>query len=457
VQTPTEGEGSTLPSVSLIPKEEAVTKYSENRKKVTFFGHFGQINFGNESTLQAILYHLRCHCPDTEVLCICTNPEAVAAIYNVNAVAIEDFSFKPEWLRGNAFARLLRKVFIGVPSELYRWFQAFQMLKGTDVFIVPGTGLLTDAFGQISWGPYAIFKWSLTARLRRCKLLFVSVGAGPLYSVLGRCFIKWALSLAHFRSYRDRETLKYLTEIGLQMQGDRVFPDLAFSLPVVVRMHGDMKHRSRRIVGLGLMEYAGKLSTREPNEKTSTDYLENLSIFVKWLLSHDYDVRLLIGDVCDRSVTQAFKTVLKKRSWWDEQRILEEPVCSVEQLMSQIAATDLVVATRFHNVLFALLLNKPTISISFHQKCTSLMSQMGLSEYCQDIHHLNAQRLIHRFCSLEDNAESLRVSIRHKTEEARSSLDEQYARIFGQLVSGHDAVTSDVDVPAANWRGNLVP
>lgn len=429
-----------------------MTKNKQNRKKVTFFGHFGQINFGNESTLQAILYHLRCRCPHTEVLCICTNPEAVAAVYNVNAVAIENFYFKPEWLRGNGLARLLRKVAIGVPSELYRWFKAFQVLKETDVLIVPGTGLLTDAFGQISWGPYAVFKWSLTARLRRCQLLFVSVGAGPLYSVLGRCLIRWALSLAHFRSYRDSETLKYLADIGLETQGDRVFPDLAFSLPVAVTMHENTKHGSRRIVGLGLMEYAGKLSTREPKEETRTAYLKNLSIFVQWLLSRDYDVRLLIGDVCDRPVTQAFKTVLKKLPWWDEKRIIDEPVCSVKQLMSQIAATDLVVATRFHNVLFALLHNKPTISISFHQKCTSLMSQMGLSEYCQDIHHFNAQSLIDRFCALEDNAESLRVSIRHKTEEARSSLDEQYARIFGQVVSGHGVVSSDVDVAAANWR-----
>jgi|SRR6516225_3197928 len=42
----------------------------------------------------------------------------------------------------------------------------------------------------------------------------------------------------------------------------------------------------------------------------------------------------------------------------------------------------------------ALELHKPVIAISFHHKCTSLMSDMGLAEYCHDINHMNAGRLI---------------------------------------------------------------
>ena len=98
--------------------------------------------------------------------------------------------------------------------------------------------------------------------------------------------------------------------------------------------------------------------------------------------------------------------------------------------MSQLAATDFVVGTRFHNVLLALLLNKPSIAISFHHKCSSLMSQMGLSEYCQDIKRLNADSLIEQFCDLERNAESLRPFIKGKADEFRRALDEQYNCIF---------------------------
>ena len=118
---------------------------------------------------------------------------------------------------------------------------------------------------------------------------------------------------------------------------------------------------------------------------------------------------------------------------YDEERVIDEPALSVEQLLPQIAATDLVVATRFHNVLLALVLNKPVISISFHHKCASLMSQMGLAEYCHDINHMNAGRLIEQFQNVEKNAEKLKPVIRQRVEQSRKALDEQSNIIFNSI------------------------
>jgi polysaccharide pyruvyl transferase WcaK-like protein len=81
----------------------------------------------------------------------------------------------------------------------------------------------------------------------------------------------------------------------------------------------------------------------------------------------------------------------------------------------------------------ALLLNKPVISISFHHKCTSLMSEMGLSEYCHDINHMHADRLIEQFQDIERNAEKLKTVIRKKVEQSRKALDEQYNLIFNGM------------------------
>jgi len=401
-----------------------------NEPKIGFFGHFGMGNFGNESTLQAILYHLRRRVPDAEVICICTSPETVAADYNIAAVEISGIVVKP-WNLRNPLARLGRKLFIGIPSELYRWLKGFMTLRGSDVLIIPGTGLLTDAWSLFDWGPYNMFKWSVIAKLCRCKLFFVSVGAGPIYSRVGRCLVKSALFLADFRSYRDESTMQYLKSIGFRAHNDRVYPDLAFSLPEALIPHDDTKKRRRSVVGLGLMQYAGRYSVKIPTDAIFSAYLNSLVGFVLWLLAHDYDVRLLLGDIYDSVVTREFRSLLKERSvLYEEARIIDEPATSLGHLLSQLEATDIVVATRFHNVLFALLLNKPVISISFHHKCVSLMSQMGLSEYCQDINDLSTDRLIEQFCHLEKNAETLRPMIRQKAEGCRKSLDEQYDVIF---------------------------
>ncbi|MGB8989786.1 MAG: polysaccharide pyruvyl transferase family protein [Candidatus Sulfotelmatobacter sp.] len=417
-----------LSAASLIAR----TSVTSRGQKIAFFGHFGRGNFGNESTLQAMLCNLRRLAPDAEFNCICTGPETVSATYGISAEPSRSTVVK-RWTPHNGAARWWRKLVVGIPSELYRWLSGPRILCDAEALIVPGTGVLTDAFTLLEWGPYDMFRWAVTAKLCRCKVLFVSIGAGPIYSRRGRILVKAALFLADFRSYRDESTLQYLKGIGFHTGADPVYPDLAFSLPKSLAPRSQEKRGRRLVVGLGLMEYAGKYSIANPDNAVFSAYLEKLVEFVRWLLAQDFDVRLLIGDLADVPVTQEFRSLLKQRVVYEEGRIIDEPVASVDDLLSQIAATDFVVATRFHNVLLSLMLNKPSIAISFHHKCSSLMSQMGLSQYCQDINRLNADRLIEQFCDLEKNAETLKPLIKNKAEEFRRALDEQYDRIFRVL------------------------
>jgi polysaccharide pyruvyl transferase WcaK-like protein len=401
--------------------------------KIALFGHFGRDNFGNESTLRAILHYLRCVAPDAHFNCICTGPEAVTAMDNVAAVNSRAVLFKP-WASHNPFAKLARRLFIGIPSEIYRWLESLHTLRGTDALIVPGTGLLTDAYTLVGWGPYEMFRWSVAAKLCRCKVLFVSVGAGPLYSRAGRFFVKAALSLADFRSYRDESSKRYLKSIGFRADNDPVYPDLVFSLPSNLLPRDRDAAGRRLVVGLGLMDYAGRYSAERPNKAVYAAYLETLVEFVAWALSRNMDIRLLIGDVVDNPAKKEFHSLLKERGVAPEQgRIIDDPITSVEDLLSQLAATDLVVATRFHNVLLSLVLRKPVIAISFHHKCSSLMSQMGLSEYCQDINSLRSESLIRQFCELQKNEDCLRLAIHDKVEGCRAALHEQYRALLRSL------------------------
>ena len=230
-------------------------KHQPDAHKLGLFGHFGTLNTGNEATLQAMLFHLRRFLPGSQVCCICTYPETLAASRKIEAVPIRPTIVR-QWHVKSPMAKLLRKVFIGIPSEVYRWFDAFKTLNGAAMLIIPGAGLLTDAYGLLAWGPYNLFKWIAMAKLRRCKVVFASVGAGPINTALGRYLVKSALSLADFRSYRDHASMNYLKNIGFATDGDCVYPDLVFSLPEAVLPHGGARSGKRSIVGLGLMEYA---------------------------------------------------------------------------------------------------------------------------------------------------------------------------------------------------------
>jgi polysaccharide pyruvyl transferase WcaK-like protein len=416
--------------------------------RICVLGLFGQGNLGNECTLQALLYHARRSFPSGELLCICTDPLDTSTRHGVRAIAISrrylrDAETKAWPSSGGRLVRWLRRAFIQIPRELLDWVQALRALLGKDMLIVSGSFLTDFSSSLLDW-PYDIFKWSLIAKLCGCKLLFVSVGAGPIYRPVSRWFTRSALSLADFRSYREISTRDYLEDIGFRRHGDRISPDLAFNLPPALISHSALEGGRRRVVGIGVMNDPGKLRAANASPEIHRRYLRTLEMFSRWLLAQGYDVRLIIGDFeYDTAVARRFGAALKPGlPDGDASRVVDEPATSVEELMSQLAATDMVVATRFHNVLLALALNKPVISISFHHKSVSLMRAMELSDYSLDMSDLEVGQLIERFGALERNAEGLKGSIGRKTDEFRRQLDQQYRVIFGD--SAGDARSSPV-------------
>ena len=153
--------------------------------KIALYGHFGTLNTGNEGTLLAAVSYLRGRSPDDEFTCICTDPVAVVKRLGIAAVPISSRQVRL-WDRRADVARRLRMALAGAIEEVSQWVGAFRTLRGTDVFVVPGTGVLTDAYGLSGWGPYNLWKWSLMAKMRGCRVRFLSVGAGPIYGRLGR-------------------------------------------------------------------------------------------------------------------------------------------------------------------------------------------------------------------------------------------------------------------------------
>jgi polysaccharide pyruvyl transferase WcaK-like protein len=295
-----------------------------------------------------------------------------------------------------------------------------------------GTGMLGD-FGI---GPFDlhfdILRWAIAARLCRCKLLFVSVGVGPIRNLLSRCFVKTALCLADYRSYRDNFSKQYLENVGFKTNGDAVYPDLAFSLPQALIPDTHVRDGQQTVVGVGIMTYYNKLHDAVSDDTAYRDYIGKVSLFVRWLLEHQYTVRLIIGDaVYDECVRQDLRRLLKIDEFEDQDRnIIDEPASSSDEVMSQLAATDIVVASRFHNVLLALMLGKLVVAISYHEKVDALMTGVGLKEFCQDIEHIELDGLIRQFMALEKNAGTLKPTLEQRANAYRKALDEQYDRIF---------------------------
>jgi polysaccharide pyruvyl transferase WcaK-like protein len=424
------------PDVSSKNSESASSKMTADptRKTVALFGMFGVGNLGNECTLQAIVANLRRFVPDAQVRCICGVPSETAQSYNLPAFAIRDMSLPP---LDSRILRLLRKLVLGIFIELGRWVKVIKNLAGTDMLVMTGTGMLADV-GISAFGlHYDILRWSIAAKLCRCKLVFVSVGAGPIRHPLSRFFVKAALKLADYRSYRDIFSKSYVEGMGIAGERDAVYPDLAFSLPAGSVPNSRAGDKRRPVIGIGLITYdTSRTASSEGVETIYRDYVAKVATFVRWSIEHDYTVRILIGDVVyDSRVRQDLREFLENSGVrYEAGQIIDEPARSVDELLSQLAGTDIVVASRFHNVLLALMLRKPVVAISFHEKVDSLMSAMGMTEFCQDIENVDVEKLIDQVTALEKNEESIKCRLEQQSDLYRSKLEEQYEYIFKELL-----------------------
>ena len=408
------------------------------RPKIALFGVFGAGNLGNEWTLEALLFKIRELVPLSEITCICSGPAATAAQYGVSAVSIRGVSLPSV---NNAAIRLLRRLFVSIPLEVYRWLQAVASLRDKQMLVMTGTGML----GEFGISPfdlhYDIFRWSVAAKLCRCKLLFVSVGVGPLRHPLSRQLVKAVLAMADFRSYRDTFSRDYLESIGFRTNSDPVYPDLAFNLPKACFKGGRRPVSEEVVIGVGLMSYFNKRGSPVKDERVYRDYLSKMASFVICLLERKYTVRLLIGDlVYDRRVRQDIKELLELRGVkYGEERIIDEPASSLEDFVSQLAETDVVVASRFHNVLLGLIVTKLVVAISYHEKIEALMAGAGLTEFCQDIEDFDVAKLIDQVALVQENAGSIKHRIGLKTEYYRQELDRQYEHIFGEYITADES------------------
>src|SRR5690606_5911317 len=250
---------------------------------------------------------------------------------------------------------------------------------------------------------------------------------------LSRRLMKSAASLADYRSYRDTVSKEFMESIGFDTRKDAIYPDIAFKLPVPPPAPAKSSD-GRLVVGIGVMTYLGWRNDWTRGAPIYRAYLEKITSFAIWLLDCGHTVRILMGDTNDRrAVRDVVARIKEARPNLTDGRLLFAEIASLHDLMGQIGGTDVVVATRFHNIVCALKLGKPSISIGYADKNDALMAEMGLGELCQHIEDFDVDRLIAQFGQLvSDRARYERV-LRRANLAIRERLEHQDALLAASL------------------------
>jgi len=247
--------------------------------------------------------------------------------------------------------------------------------------------------------------------------------------VVGQRVTKWffttAARLAFYCSYRDALSRDAMLQAGLDSaRHGRVYPDLAFGLPAPPEISGAAK-----TVGVGVMAYYGGNDDRRHADEIHAAYVEKMKRFVQWLADSGHKIRLFGGDnrFDDAVVAEVLADLRGYRPDLEPTWAAAEPITTMRELMEQVAPVDTVVAIRYHNVLCALKLSKPTVSIGYAAKHDVMMADMGLAEFCQSARSLDVDRLIEQFKELEARSPQLRQAMLERNAEKTRSLDDQFA------------------------------
>jgi polysaccharide pyruvyl transferase WcaK-like protein len=389
--------------------------------QVSVYGLFGIGNLGNEGSLTAFVDYLRSAHPGAAVTCLSANPSVVKAEHALSGTTL----MSPAGRSGST-AGAVRKLagrLLDVPRSLH-------LAGQSEVVVVPGMGVFEETLGVRPWAlPYWLFLMALACRLRGVAFAVVSVGVERPTNIATRWLFRWTLRLATYRSYRDQISRDAALAMGVNGAGD-VRPDIAFALPRPQSVPVRPGH-----IAIGVMAYYGSLDDPVSGAETWQRYVEAMAQFVGDLIDAGSSVTLLVGDLVDRDTAAAVATrACEGRPDLEPGTLSVSAAASLEALMTEIATAEAVVASRFHNVICALSLAKPTVSLAYAPKNDALMRDFGLGGACQSLESLDVARLHSQLDEVRRRHPQRAAAMQRTVERYEAELQAQFVLLSESLL-----------------------
>jgi polysaccharide pyruvyl transferase WcaK-like protein len=394
------------------------------RPRVALFGHFGVGNLGNEGSLDAMTLIVRQRFPDAEITVVCSSPEAVSARTGLNAVA---------WTRpelSNPILRLLNGALLKLPYKLLGPIRAWRILRAFDVVIVPGTGLLDD-FGERPEGvPYVILKWVLAARLSGRPFLMACIGAGPIRRRLSRFLMMSAARMTTYLSFRDQASRLFVAEHVARAGASKVYPDIAFSLPV--SLPSKEARTTKPLIAVGVMHYRG---WSNDDGRIYQRYIARLAEAVATLIGRGHRIRLVIGEDGDATAVADLRAQIADRLGPAVVADIEyAPARNLFEVIQQFSGAEAAVVTRFHNLVCALLAGTAVASLSYGAKNDLLLEDLGLDDVTAHVERFDSAWVVERIEALRASRFAYANRIAPQLAAYRRALEDQ-ARELHALIS----------------------
>ena len=311
-------------------------------------------------------------------------------------------------------------------KEIKFSFTIFKIVRNLDLIVMSGSGQLNEEWGGPWRYPFGLFRWCLLARLAKCKIAFLSVGAGEVNSFWAKQFCTSALRLAQYISVRDVRT-KELVE-SWHIKSVQLVPDMAFSMKFEVDEQ-PKKTGKTLIVGINPISFCDPRTWNISDQNKYNAYVEKLSNFCNMILSAGHTLMFIPNELVMDNLT--IDDIINNLDpyFTDDAKIIRPEISNYTALFQSFAKCDYTICSRFHGLLFSFMSQKPVIALAHHYKFFKLAKEMGQEKYCLDIAEFQDEELADLFEDLVRNKKTVTETIKINSENYAELVENQYCEM----------------------------
>lgn len=367
---------------------------------------YSSLNKGDAAIAEVLLSALREFSARAELQFVSVTPELDAPRYapwNVDVIG-EDLApyFSPGRVQ-KVVRGLSRQVFGASDTDYGR------AIRDSDLVVACGGGYLNDGFGP---GVLLHTEQLKVAKRHQVPTVLANQSVGPFHSRFWLNHVKQSVSHISAAVVRERQSIPWAEQLGLE--GDRIIlaPDLAFGLGRAdgVTVPLELPKRPFVAVTVRWWTFPGHPSPTQAQDRYLNAVTRALTDLAK---SRDVAIVFLpqvIGPGADDDRIAARRVAAELLRENVDAEVLEQDL-TPQELSAILLRSEMLVGTRMHSNIFSLNQGTPVVAIAYEHKTTGIMSDLGLGEFSVPISEVNAEGLSALACRVYDERQMLRPRI----------------------------------------------
>ncbi|WP_106496181.1 polysaccharide pyruvyl transferase family protein [Lentibacillus sp. Marseille-P4043] len=328
-------------------------------------GNYGNNNQGDEAILEGILIQLK-------------------EVHNIEREEIIVFSNQPEQTRkkyGVQSAKLYYKRKTAPMTLITTMVKNKPIIKKLDMLLVGGGGIFMDLYGTEAF-LFGMYGW--LGKLSKTPVILYGVGAGPIITRVGKVLLRSLAHLSKLVTVRDPRSKELLQSIGVKSP-IHVIGDPAFQVKKPKKIE-----RTTNGIQIGVTAVPFHHSSYWPNEDKQMyrDYIEGMAYNLDKLLTEYPDASVNFFATKHPQDMMVTKEIKELMDLGDRCHICEDSL-NHQEIVQFASEQDVVIGTRLHSLILALVTNTPIIAVSYHHKVKDFMDMIACGDYTIPIDKLN--------------------------------------------------------------------